>query len=566
MMKEGKYVDDLPNLPKDAARLSDAEACREVVYEDETILLERLWSWKVKNIEEDEETGLLRLSFGKKFALASVEGKLLCPPVFDCLEDFNEGLAFAGIYDEPDGKLQHFFVDRNMKVAFTSPFQETEGFMNGRARGFIQLENAMRFWFYIDKDGNPFLFDSNKPKYSRFGEFHEGLCRVSTINIKKDSLAGELWYDWPRNYMDENEPGFWGFVNEEGEEVIKAQYIFTGDFHNGVAVACKGKWEYREDWFLYENEASKGYWSEEMKWGVIDKGGNEVIPFIYKYILRCEAQNGEEDVFSVEYGDDEHTQWGVIDAKGNWIAKSNDRNIVALTTPTKDGLFVFLDSHWPLWEPDSEVGIYDSRKNEILFEPRFFDAGFLDDGGILLNGKMEDGGRDVTRIVDRDGKERFSSDYSWIITHTKPYMVARDKKGEYISVIGFIDENGKVLLPCVYEVQELCDDVYYEQRRFVFVKNGRQGLMDFDGNVLISPIFGNLFGIDQPLATFQKQSEWDAPLGLLTLDGREVLPDEFDAIRWCEDKRHIICLRNGVFEMYLLTEKSTMGNTVQRNE
>ena len=185
----------------------------------------------------------------------------------------------------------------------------------------------------------------------------------------------------------------------------------------------------------------------------------------------------------------------------------------------------------------------------------------------MLNGKMEDCGRDVTRIVDRDGKELFPSDYSWIITHTKPYMVVRDKKGEHSSVIGFIDENGKVLLPCVYEVQELRDDVYYEQHRFVFVKNGRQGLMDFDGNVLISPIFGNLFGIDQPLATFQKQSEWDAPLGLLTLDGREVLPDEFDAIRWCEDKRHIICLRNGVFEMYLLTEKSTMGNTVhERND
>lgn len=566
MMPEGKYIDDLPNLLKDAAKLSDAEACREVVYEDETIRLERLWSWKVKHIEEDEETGLLRLSFGKKFALASVEGKLLCPPVFDCLEDFNEGLAFAGIYDETDGKRRHFFIDRNMNVAFTSPFQETEGFMNGRARGFITLESGVRFWFYIDKDGKPFLFDANGPKYLRFGEFHEGLCRVSTINIKKDSLAGELWYDWPRNYMDQNEPGLWGFVNEEGEEAIKAQYIFTGNFHNGVAVACKGKWEYREDWFHYENETSEGYWSEEMIWGAIDKEGNEVIPFTYKYILRCEAQNGEEDVFTVEYGDDEHTQWGVIDMKGNWIAKSDDRNIVALTTPTKDGLFIFLDSHWPLWEPDSEVGIFDSRRNEILFEPRFFDAGFLDDGGILLNGKMEDCGRDVTRIVDRDGKERFPSDYSWIITYTKPYMVARDKKGEHSSVIGFIDENGKVLLPCVYEVQELCDDVYYEQRCFVFVKNGRQGLMDFDGNVLISPIFGNLFGIDQPLATFQKQSEWDAPLGLLTLDGRDVLPDEFDAIRWCGDERHIICLRDGVFEMYLLTEKSTMGNTVQRKE
>lgn len=577
MMTEEKYVDNILDLAKESATFPNAEPCREVVYEDETIRLERLWRWSAAfGIKSDAETGLLRVSFknktGKKYALASVEGKLLCLPVFDCLEDFNEGLAFAGIYDETGGKLRHFFIDRNMKVVFPSPFQETEGFENGKARGYIELKGGKRFWFYIDRNGKPFLFDVENPKYLRFGKFHEGLCRVSAIMLDKNNLAYIQQYDSPLNdAQQEQEPGTWGFVNEAGEEVITPQYIFAGDFHNGVAVVCKGKWVYREDWPIYGGDEEKGYWSEEMKWGVIDKEGKEVIPFVYDYVIRCKGEEGEEDTFTVDYGDKKHTHWGVLDARGNWLAKSAERNIIANSTPTKEGLFCFFEEdYWPFPE-EYTCGIYDSRRNTVLFEPSprnvdsFRNAHIFKDGTILIV-ETDEKGCSVAKIVDRNGNEKFPSDYSWINTDTKPYMVERDKKGEHSSVIGFIDENGKVVLPCVYEVQELCDDVYYEQRRFVFVQNGRQGLMDFDGNVLISPIYTSLYDIDRPLATFQKQPEWEAPWGLITFDGREVLPDEFDKIRWCEDKRHIICLRNGVFEMYLLTEKSTMGNTVQRNE
>lgn len=575
-MAEAKYTDDLPNLTKDAPKTPNAESSRQVVYEDETIRLERLWQWDALGIKADAETGLLRVSFknktGKKYALASVEGKLLCPPVFDCLEDFHEGLAFAGIYDETGGKLRHFFIDCNLEVVFPSPFQETEGFKNGRARGFIELEGGIRYWFYIDRKGKPFLFDADKPRYLRFGEFHEGLCRVSAIMLQKNDLAYIQYFDSPLNDAEQEQvPGIWGFVNEAGEEVITPQYIFAGDFHNGVAVACKGKWVYREDWQIYGGDSEKGYWTEEEMWGAIDKEGNEVLPFIYQYVIRCKGEDGAEDIFTVLYGDKDNSRWGVLDARGNWLAKSAERNIIANSTPTKEGLFCFFEEdYWPFPEWYT-CGIYDSRRNIILFEPgprnvdSLRNAHISKDGTILIVETDKKGGS-VAKVVDRNGNEKFPSNYSWIDINTKPYMVGRDKKGAHSSVIGFIDENGKELLPCAYEVQELCDDVYYEQRRFVFVKNGRQGLMDFDGNVLISPIYGNLFDIDQPLATFQKQSEWDAPLGLITFDGREVMPDEFDAIRWCEDKRHIICLQNGVFEMYLLTDKSTAENVGQRKE
>lgn len=586
-MAEEKYTDDLLNLTKDAPKIPNAEACREVAYEDETIRLERLWRWSaVFGIESDAETGLLRVSFKnktrKKYALASAEGELLYPAIFDSIDDFSEGLALVEYYDEKQEKTLYGFINSKAEIVIPLQYEGAEPFQDGRALvsvkekqtvpydfGRCQKELPLRAatpdkWFYIDRTGKPFLCDVNGPKYKVFGEFHEGLCRVSTIMLDKNDLVYHQQYDSPLNDAEqEQEPGTWGFVNEAGEEVIPPQYIFAGDFHNGVAVACKGKWVYREDWPIYGGDEEKGYWSEEMKWGVIDKEGKEVIPFVYDYVIRCKGEEGEEDTFTVDYGDKKHTHWGVLDAQGNWLAKLAERNILANSTLTKDGLFCFYDEEWPFPEWYT-CGIYDSRRNTVLFEPSPRNADSLRNAHIFKDGTIlivetDKKGCSIAKIVDRNGTEKFPSDYSWINTDTKPYMVGREKKGEHSSIIGFIDDNGKELLPCVYEVPELCEDVYYEQRRFVFVKNGRQGLMDFDGNVLISPIFGTLFDIDQPLATFQKQPEWNAPWGLVTFDGREVLPDEFDWISWCWDERHILCRRNGAYEMFLLTDKSEEG-------
>ncbi len=560
-MAEEKYTDDLLTLVKDDIKTPNAEACREVVYEDETIRLERLWRWKVNHIKVDEETGLLRLSFGKKYALASVEGKLLCPPVFDCLEDFNEGLAFAGVYDETRERLWHFFIDHNMKAVFSTPFQKTEGFENGKAWGFIELEGDKRFWFYVDRNGKPFLFDADKPRYLRFGKFHEGLCRVSAMMLDKNDLAYSQQYDSPLNdAQQEHEPGIWGFVNEAGEEIITPQYIFAGDFHNGVAVACKGKWIYREDWPIYGGVKEKGYWTEEEMWGAIDQEGNEVLPFVYQYVIRCKGEDGAEDIFTVRYGDKDNSRWGVIDARGRWLAKSVERDIIAASPLTKDGLFCFYEAEWPFPEWYT-CGIYDSRRNTVLFEPGPSNADicrniYISKDGTILIEEMDKKGSSAAKIVDRNGNEKFHSDYSWIDISTKPYMVGRDKKEDpSSSIIGFIDERGKELGPCKYEVQFPYDNIYFEQRRFVFVKDGLRGIADFDGNILISPIYADLGNLDWPLATFQKQSDWNAPWGLVTFDGTEVLPDEFDCISGCWDERHILCRRNDAYEMYLLTEK-----------
>lgn len=106
-------------------------------------------------------------------------------------------------------------------------------------------------------------------------------------------------------------------------------------------------------------------------------------------------------------------------------------NINPIAKMSKEGLIAFHSSYWPFWEmgdPFMDVGIYDCQRNEILFEPQFIDVGFLEDGGIVV-AEPGDGEGLVTKVIDRNGNERFPSKYSWIDINKKPYIVSRKRIG-----------------------------------------------------------------------------------------------------------------------------------------
>ena len=554
----------------------EPESCHENVYENETLRLERLWRWAGDKLEEIGEAGLLKGNCNEYYSVVSVEGKKISPVEYDRIDDYSEGFASVEIYDKAKRKSLCGFINRSAELAIPAIYEAVNDFNDGKAKVWTNKGNG---GFFIDRNGTPFLVDADGPKYQQLGEFHEGLCKVSTMKLerkrrlenkcKRNVLAYDIYFDYPGGGMSVNDPGMWGFVNEKGDEIISPQYIFAGDFHNGIAVACKGKWEYKENWATNGDDCDEGFWTEEEKWGAIDKYGNEVIPFIFEYIVQHECEDGAEDIFSVCYSDKNATRWGVLDSQGRWLAKSDTMNINPIAKMSKEGLIAFHSSYWPFWafgDPFMRVGIYDSRSNEILFEPQFIDVGFLEDGGIVVLAEPDDGEGFVTKVIDRNGNERFPAGYSWIDIHNKPYVVSRKRRGNPHEVYGLIDETGKQLLPCVYEIPDwYLENISYEQRRFVFVENARVGLLDFDGNVLIKPRYGSLMDIDKPLISFQS---WDAeqvvdghPLiwggrcGLVTSDGEEVLPEIFYNIQWCEDGRHIICQRENMVEMYLLTKK-----------
>ena len=510
---------------------SEPTILNEVVFEDASQKIERLWRWNAKALWEDEETGILRVllsgtafNYHGKSTYATRDGKRLCSINFDYAGAFHEGLAEVGKNGYGIG-----FVDRNMNFAIPMLYRQSHEFNGGRAK-----VNRDGRWIFIDKTGKEIGLTATgvDSKYQDVGNYSEGMCKVSTLKLRQMDLA----------YHSDNESiaGMWGFVNEAGEETIVPQFIYAEDFSNGIAIVCKGEWTIDKKW---DNKYNTGrYWTEEELWGAIDKTGKTVIPFIFDEIKHFDDT---EDVFMAHYGGWDEGRWGVIDNQGNWLAEPAFGDI---DYKYHDGLFAFYKEINA--GDDSLLGIYDIKQKRAIFEPQFYDVSFGEDEWIEVVVFDQQLGRRVEKLIDRNGNERFHSIYTSIYTWEKPYeVVIRDENG---ARHGLIDENGNVILPCEHDTP--WSGISYKRKRLIFNEGERQGIKDFDGNTVVPPVYHEIYGVDKPLLIVKSGEENNYKEGLITHDGTIVVPAVYGSIRWCSDG-YIVCRRDGNCEMLRYTKK-----------
>ena len=144
---------------------------------------------------------------------------------------FSEGLAAVCI------KGKYGYIDPSGEWVIPAVYDNAYSFSEGRA--FVLSGGT---YSIIDRQGNVLATCSKKASDIKFlGNFHDGMVYVDNTDYR------------------------YGFINEQGKEVIPCQYKFVQDFENGYAPAKN------------ENE----------KWGIIDKEGNTVVPFQYDEISRC---------------------------------------------------------------------------------------------------------------------------------------------------------------------------------------------------------------------------------------------------------------------------------------
>ncbi|MBQ9881215.1 MAG: WG repeat-containing protein [Synergistes sp.] len=511
---------------------AEAEKCSETVYEDDRYRLTRIWRMPVNSVREDKETGLLELLIsGTAFngyglsTFASVDGDRLTSIDFDYMDGFSDGLARVS-----KSGYGYGFVDEQMHFIIPMIYGLAEDFKDGQAK-------VMRGgkWFYIDKTGKetPVESQTEETKYQEIGNFSEGMCKVSILKLSHFDLAFHSDYD--------DIAGTWGFVNEAGEEVIAPQYIYAEDFSNGIAVVCKGKWTIDPKW---DNECNSGrYWTDEELWGAIDKNGKTAIPFVFDEIKHF---NDAEEVFMAHYGGWEDGHWGVIDARGNWLAEPVFEDI---DYEYHNGLFTFYEESRRCGD-DVLLGIYDINRHRVIFEPQFYDVSFCDDEWIKVNVFDEKLGRRIEKLIDPEGKERFPSTYSFIDTSEEPYVVTIiDDKGERR---GLIDGNGNIILPCEYSDVDF-DGFDYEHKWMIFTQDEKLGVSDFSGTVILPPVYYRISNTGRFFTVRAESDENDAE-GLVDETGREILPCIYKRISWFGDN-HLLCKRSNCCEMMVLTEK-----------
>ena len=516
---------------QDSMPYSEPIPCRDVIYQDDTIQVERLWQWDVNALYRDDETGFYKtLISGEAFncngksTYVTGDGKRLCSIDFDAISEFSEGLAKVG-----KKGFGYGFVNSSFEFVIPMKYQDAEDFRGGKAR--VKLYGR---WRYIDKSGQETEIDCEigRPKYQEICEYSEGLSRVSTMKLGLLDFA--YHFDWSEI------AGVWGYVDETGKEVIPPQYICAEDFHNGIAIVCKGEWTIDPKW---DNQYHQGkYWSEEMLWGAIDKKGNTVIPFIFDEIKHFYSLNEDYvgGMFIAHTGGWENGHWGVIDNYGNWLA---DPVFEDIGNECQDGLITFYDRD--SWSDDALMGIYDLKQKKVILKPQFYDIDFLPDGWIQVEINDEELGRHVEKIIDRSGKEKFHSVYTFLHAYRKPpyQVVIREEDGDQI---GLIDENGKVIIPCQKGIA--WDGILYDQKRIIFKDGELKGIRDFDGNVIIPAKYHEIHNTDKPLLCVRIGEKNNYREGIMTRDGIEAVPAEYRYITIFDDG-YIICCRNGHCEM-----------------
>lgn len=502
---------------------------KKIIYEDETLKLEQLWIWDANSIHEDAETGALHVLLrGETFnaggisTIASIDGKRSSSLDLVYLTGAKEGLTLAGVAGRGYG-----FLDKDGNFVIPPIYTRAENFEQGHAHA---LRNGKSV--FVNRDGKEIKIES---KYQDIGKFSDGLCKVSTLGLSFMDVA---------HSSDTYEAaGIWGFVDESGREVIAPQYIYAYDFYNGISIVCKGEWRKDSKWDKYNQGR---YWTEKELWGGINRKGEEVIPCIFDEI---KWMDDDSNVFRAHYGGWENGHWGVIDRNGNWLAEPvfEDVDIIYF-----HDMFAFYNSDMD--EDDALLGIYDTKQKKVIFEPQFLDVNYVDDNYIRVEIFDEKHGRTIEKIIDREGKEKFPSDYSKIYPYEDRdvWEVCREINEERRG--GLIDRDGNVVLPCVYDI--VMDGVYEKYKR-VIVKSddGKVTMLDFDGNTIIPAKYDSITGLNQPLYRVGVKVGENRELeGLVTHTGREILVPVYRFVHFCRDN-HIICGDEAGCRMMKLTMK-----------
>jgi len=405
-------------------------------------------------------------------------------------------------------------------------YARAHGFQNGFAVAALEDEEGnTTALVFVDEQGIEHHFDQ---QYAQISDYSEGLFMVSSLDVLKD---GGLAY-----HSDYEEfAGVWGYADSSGREVIAPQYIYAFDFgKNGLARVCKGKWTKDRKWDSgYKTNA---YWSEEERWGMIDKTGKEVVPCKFDEIQYFNGDGlgwggFDSRYLKAHYGGWENGKWGIINYTGGWVVEPVFEDFGL--DMSKDGLVQFYNEEA---DDDVPMGLYSIPKHQVVFEPQFFDIQFLDSGLLLVQKYDEKLQCRIAQIIDRSGRPLFDSVYTWLLHGAFPredYFVTTifREDGEQ-RLQGLIDKNGREIVPCKYE--SLFQEILFEQKKIVIEKDKKYGFMTFEGEVVFEPEYSDLtyFSAGFFVAKlggekyFIDEGRW----GLLTEAGAVMLPFYYESI------------------------------------
>ena len=415
-----------------------------------------------------------------KYGFINTKGTVLIPFEYDNALKFKNGLA--PIYTKSEG---WGFIDKIGKEVIRCKYNNVHHFSEGLALvqedsryfGFIDIQGKMVIpsVYYLAWDGVG-LYD-----IYNFNEGHAVVCmpkenthQLGYVNKNGELITPSMKCSCVRPFSEGlgavcSKNG-WGFVDKTGYEIIPCGYSNVRDFSEEVAAVKKDDY-----------------------WGFIDKSNAQIIPCIYDNVYSF-----SEGLAAVKV----NGKWGYVDKSGNCViacefseAYNFYNGFASVKKNKKEGV---IDKNGNLVIPCIYDDIYNFQKNGLAC--------------VSLHGKMG--------CIDKTGKVIIPFEYD-SISNCDTVLIA-----ELGEKMGFIDLEGNPIEDfSVYKtLAKKYDQVWIDNgnlRTYTFVYNGKYGLADAYGNVLVSPHYdwmGNGFADDLLVVGIDNKG-----IGFINKQGKEII-------------------------------------------
>ena len=318
-------------------------------------------------------------------------------------------------------------------------------------------------YYIIDKEGKNIL-DENYEfiRRDKAGDvfIYEKNDKYGLLNSKGEELTDAL-YDSVKSFSEGLAPvrsgDMYGYINSKGAVVISLEYEDAYSFSNGLAVVGNND-----------------------KYGYINDEGEEVIDLAFD-----DAYNFDENDRAIVYMYDEDSYedfYSLINKKGEKIISDVD------DIDYDGGAYYSVVI-------DDEYFIYDAE-GELFNDEVYTDIWFLN--GFMANVETEDDG-DINVLFDKNGEIIESapyndSEFTVIIDGNNIIEVLYVYDDEYIDVYTK-DDTFRIKADDI--IQVLSND------RFIVERNGKVGIINGDGEILVQFLYDILFSSKDGYIVFE---------------------------------------------------------------
>lgn len=437
---------------------------------------------------------------GNKYGLINLDEEIIKKPLFEEIRYFNNGpCAFKD--NEKWG-----FIDENGEIIIPAKFSSVHSFYNNRSA--VEFDKK---WGIIDRNGD-FVIEPTFDYFAR--SFSNGLACVK-INNK------------------------YGFVDSDGKIIIEPKYDSMSRFFDGKAEVSLNGEEILIDTlgnkilnitkFDFKGHFSEGLArvSKDGKYGFIDTNGQIAIPLNYEDAY--DFIDGAAHVFL-------DGKWRIIDTKGKLLF-SKGYDYLPCTHSFSDELLIIGNKVYEIINQKGEVQFqiecdwFSGYHDRIAWFKKDGKYGFINTKGEII----------IEPILDNVVAQRNDNLFEgWLIEIKQQDKVGIVYKGKKVLPPCYdrIDFSGKIFIikeDARYKIFDLqgnfMKDLPFENVygfgkgiNSVFRQNGKYGIIDDVGNIIIDAQFDSLDCLIEGYAPFEKNEKW----GYINKAGEVVIEPQFD--------------------------------------